>query len=303
MKKLYGITVALVIPMNRQTQEVDYPKLTELVEKLISKGVHCVYCCGTDSEMFHLTFDERKKIAQTVVDAAKGRVVVYVHTGAMLQSDTLALTKHAVEIHADGVGIVTPAYYPMSADELVHYYKTLSQSVPQDFPLYAYNIPQLAVNDLKPAVLQKIVDACPNIVGIKYNYPNINQTLDYTAINGGDFSVLQGDDRVLTAWLALGCDGTVAGSANVFPEPLVAGYKAFKEGDLETALTHANIAAEFVDAMQDDNVAYFKAGLAIRGFDIGTMRKPLMDINEDAMRELKNKLKSITQKYGIPLNL
>lgn len=303
MKKLYGITVAFVVPMDRKNQQVDYLKLKHLVKKLISKGIQCIYCCGTDSEMFHLTIDERKQIAKTVVDAANGEVIVYVHTDSLLYEDTLDLTRHAVEIHADGAGIITPAYYPLNEREMINYYEIISRNVPRDFPLYVYNIPQLAVNDLKPHTLQKIVDKCPNIVSIKYNYPDINQTLDYTNINGGNFSVLQGDDRVLTAWLALGCDGTVAGSANVFPEPLVAGYKAFKDGDMKTALCQAKIAAQFVDAMQNDNVAYFKAGLAIRGFDIGTMRHPLLEINAEEMKELRRKLESIAKENNISISL
>lgn len=303
MKKLYGITVALLTPISRDTQEVDYQALVQHVERMVSKGVHCIYCCGTDAEMYHLTTEERKKIAETVVKAAEGKAVVYVHCGAMRQEDTLELVQHAQRIGADGVGMVTPSYYPMTDRELVEFYQTVAQSVKPDFPVYVYNIPQLAVNDIKPSVVQEIAEKCPNVVGIKYNYPNINQTLDYLRINDGTFSVLQGDDRTLTAWLAMGCSGTVAGSANVFPEPLVAGYKAFMEGDLKSALKYANIAAEFIDAMKNDDIAYFKAALAIRGIDVGTMKKPLLELDEASVKELRSKLEAVCKKHGIELKL
>ena len=303
MKKLHGITVALITPMDRETGKIDFPTMEKHVALLVDKGVDCIYCCGTDSEMYHLTVEERKKIAETVVKAADGRVVVYVHCGAMRMEDTLDLVSHAESIGADGIGVVTPTYYPATEDELVEYYSEIAQSVSSDFPVYVYNIPQLAVNDIHPHTVQRIADENPNVVGIKYNYPDINQTLDYININNGDFSVLQGDDRVLPAWLALGCVGTVAGSANVFPEPLVASYAAYREGNLDEARKHAAVAAAFVDAMENDNIAYFKAGLEVRGFDVGGMRKPLSELSDEDKALLKSSLEEICKENGIELPL
>lgn len=303
MKKLFGITVALITPISENTQEIDYNALTLLVETLIKKGVNCIYCCGTDAEMYHLTIEERKKIAERVVQTAQNRVVVYVHCGAMLESDTLELAHHAEMIGADGIGIVTPSYFPTTDKELERYYVKIANSVNRNFPVYVYNIPQLSVNDIKPEVVQKIANQCPNVVGIKYNYPDINQTFDYTMINNGTFSVLQGDDRVLPAWLALGCAGTVAGSANVFPEPLVASYRAFQTGNLKQALAYARVAAECVDLLHGDNIAYFKAGLNIRGLEVGGMRRPLLELDKKQLQELNQKIETLSQKYQLPMNI
>lgn len=303
MKKLYGVTVALITPMLENTQEVDYDTLARHVEWLIQKGVNCIYCCGTDAEMYHLTIEERKKIAEVVVTTANKRIVVYVHCGAMLESDTLLLVKHAEMIGVDGIGVITPSYFPTNDKELERYYVEIAHSVKQDFPVYIYNIPQLSANDIKPEVVQKIANACPNVVGIKYNYPNINQTFDYTLINEGSFSVLQGDDRVLPAWLSIGCAGTVAGSANVFPEPLVACYHSFINGNLNDALYYSRIAAECVDALQGDNIAYFKEGLNIRGIHVGTMRKPLLKLDDNEVWNLRKKMETISHKYQLPLQI
>lgn len=300
MKKLYGVTVAMVTPINKENK-IDLEKTKELVELLIHKGVHCIYCCGTDGEMYHLTTQERKEIAETVVQTVKNRIVAYVHCGAMRQEDTIELAKHAECIGADGIGVVTPSYFPTNDREMEQYYITISNSVSKDFPIYFYNIPQCSANDLRPWVAQKIVNICPNIIGIKYNYPSINQTLDYTNINNGYFSVLQGDDRTIPAWLALGCDGTVSGSANVFPEPLIASYHAFMSGDLQTALQYGKIAARIVDILQGDNIAYFKEALKIRGLDIGIMRSPLLDLTRDQSIKLEKELELLCYQIGIPI--
>lgn len=302
MKKLYGVTVAMVTPINKENK-IDLEKTKQLVEILINKGVHCLYCCGTDGEMYHLTTEERKKIAETVVHTAKNRVVVYVHCGAMKQNDTIDLVKHAEAIGADGIGVVTPSYFPTNDREMEQYYITIAESVSKEFPVYFYNIPQCSANDLKPWVAQKIVSQCPNIIGIKYNYPDINQTLDYTNINNGYFSVLQGDDRTIPAWLALGCDGTVSGCANVFPEPLIASYNAFMQGNLQLALCYGKIAARFVDILQGDNIAYFKEALKIRGLDIGIMRPPLLDLTKEQSTKLARDLELLCYQVGIPIKI
>lgn len=302
MKLLYGITVAMVTPITRENR-VDYEMMGRLTEFLIQKGVNCLYACGTDGEMFHLTTEERMHLAETVVKTAAGRVTVYIHCGAMMQEDTMTLMRHAESIGADGVGVVTPAYFPVNDREMEQYYLTVSQSVSDTFPIYFYNIPQCAANDLKPEVAHRIVRRRPNIVGIKYNYPDINQTLDYTNINDSAFSVLQGDDRTLPAWLALGCYGSVAGSANAFPEPLVASYAAFREGDLSKALGYGKIAAEFVDAMHGDTISYFKEALRIRGLDVGYMRPPLLSLTQEEATRLQRDLEGLCDKYGIALKI
>ena len=302
MNLLYGITVAMITPITPENR-VDFEKMQQLTEFLIQKGVNCLYVCGTDGEMFHLTAEERMKLAETVVQTAAGRVIVYIHCGAMMQDETIRLMRHAESIGADGAGVVTPAYFPVNDREMEQYYLTISQYVSNTFPIYFYNIPQCAANDLKPEVAQRIVNQRSNIVGIKYNYPSINQTLDYTNINHGAFSVLQGDDRTLPAWLALGCYGSVAGSANVFPEPLIASYAAFRQGDLEKALAYGKMAARFVDAMHGDNIAYFKAALRIRGLDVGTMRPPLLSVTREDYQQLQRELEKICAQTGISLKI
>lgn len=302
MKPLYGITVALLTPFT-PSYEVDYDKLAKLTRWLISKGIHCLFCCGTDSEFLHLTTEERKKIAETVVTNAQGQVPVYIQCGAMLQNDTLELALHAQSIKADGIGLVTPAYFPVTDREMEQYYVTVCQTVKEDFPVYIYNIPQCTTNDIKPDTVKHLTRLCPNIAGIKYNYPDIDQTLAYTMIHNWSFSVLQGEDRTLTSWLAMGCAGTVSGSANVFPEPLVAGYHAYIQGDMKSALYYSRLASLFVNALDGDNISYFKEAARLRGFDLGGLRPPLLSMDQEKAEQLDRTLEQLCELSDIPLQL
>ena len=51
MKKLYGVTTAMVTPFDERGC-VKLDVMREMVEFLIARGVHCLYPCGTTGEMF-----------------------------------------------------------------------------------------------------------------------------------------------------------------------------------------------------------------------------------------------------------
>lgn len=293
MKKLYGVTVAMITPLDGNDRIIEQ-SIRKHVDFLINKGVNCLYPLGTTGEMYLLSVEERKKVAETVVDQANGRVTVYIHVGAMRQKDTIELAKHASEIGADGVGAVTPSFFSVRDNEMEEYYVSVANSVPEEFPVYLYNIPQCSTNDLKTEVIERILKRTRNVVGIKYSLADMIRTGEYLKINKGNFSVLQGTDRLFYESLSMGCDGTVSGNSSVYPEAFVGVYKAFMEDNMEEARKQQRIATEVSEILKNgSNMAYFKAALKMRGIDVGHMRKPLLDLTSEQLSDLEEKF----QKY------
>lgn len=293
MKQLYGVTTAMVTPFEKDGS-VALDKVNHLTEFLVSKGVHCLYPLGTTGEAFRLTLEERKQVAEAVVKTANKRVTVYIHVGAMNQADTVELAKHAQAIGADGIGVVTPAFFGANDRELEEYFVKVASSVSDDFPVYMYNIPQCAGNDLKAEVAQKVMDRCKNVVGIKYSFPDMLRTNEYLGMNGGTASVVSGVDRLFNAILAMGCHGTVSGVACVYPEPFVAIYDAFKANDLEKVRRLQKLANKYCETLKNGgNMSYYKEGLRLRGIDVGYMRAPQLDLTPVEVSELKKQLNEI----------
>ena len=276
MKMLHGVTTAMVTPMNRE-EKVDLEAIRAEVEFLVARGVHCLYPCGTTGEMFLLAAEERMRVAEAVIGQAAGRVVVYIHVGAVSQQDTIRLARHAAEIGADGVGAVTPTFFSLDDRMLEAYYTRLANAVPEGFPVYLYNIPQCSANDLRAETVARIAAQCPNVVGIKYSLPDMLRVNEYLRAREG-FSV-QGYDRLFLASLAMGCMGVVSGISNVYPEPYVKLYEAFERGDLPDARRWQRLCNVFCDILHGGaNMAYFKAGMEFRGLRGGHMRAPLLDL-------------------------
>lgn len=284
MKKLHGITVAMLTPF-KEDGSVDIGKVHELTEWLIANRVDCLYPCGTTGLAHMLTTEERMKIAEAVVKQAKGRVNVFIHTGANRLSDTILLTKHALETGADGAGIVTPCFFHLTDDEMYDYYKAVSEALPDDFPLYLYNIPQLAGNDLSGSTVKRLANDFKNIVGIKYSQPNFDKAQEYALAREG-FSVLMGTDALYASCLTLGLDGIVTGTAAVFPEVLV-NLKNAVSSDPETLKKAEEKALRVTVSMKRGNIAYLSAGLKIRGLGNGLVRAPMRAVTGDEYRALE----------------
>lgn len=287
MKKMYGVITAMTTPLTADNK-VDTQAIEQHVEFLIEKGVNCIYPCGTTGEMMNLSLEERELIAETVVNAVKGRIIVYIHVGAQTTEQTIHLAQHAEKIGADGIGVVTPPFFGLKDKAMVQYYKDVASSVSPDFPIYVYVIPQCAANDITAPVMQQIADACPNVIGVKYSWADCIRMKDYLNIRDGNFSVLFGPDRLFLPALSMGCDGTVSGCSGPMPEHFVAIYKAWMEGDTEKAKQEQKIANEICEIMKSGaDMGIFKAILNFRGLTGGHMRKPLLDLDEQELEALK----------------
>ncbi len=287
MKKMYGVNTPISCPMKNGGEEVDYESLKSLCNYLIEKGVHGLYPNGSTGEMCYLTLEERKKVLECVLEANQGRVQVFSMVGALTTKDTIELAQHAERVGADGIGVVTPYYFKLDEEELVQYYVDVASSVSEDFSIYMYGIPQLAVNDITPALAEKVAQKCPNVVGIKYSYPDMPRLLQFMNVRGGDFSVLAGPDDLFYALIASGGDGTISGNSNVIPEHYVAIYDAYKAGNYELAAKlQAKVNRLIAYISGPNNMSRYKVGLKHRGIIAdASVRKPLRDITPAEEKE------------------
>lgn len=300
MKKMYGVIAAMTTPF-LEDGEVDIPALEQETEFLIRSGVDCLYPCGTTGEMLCMTPEQRERVAETVIKKAAGRVIVFIHTGASRLEETIRLSRHAEAAGADGIGVVTPAFFGLTQKELADFYIEVAGSVSPDFPVYMYNIPQCAGNDISVETCERAAACCPNIVGIKYSFADVHRALEYLQVRGGDFSVLVGFDRLLLPMLAMGCGGTVSGAATVFPEPLVAGYKAWKNHDLAEARRQMLLADSMIRSLKaGTRMAIFKEAQNLRGLTGGHMHAPMKDLDEAEKQELAEALKPYLQQWPLP---
>lgn len=284
---LKGIIVAMITPLNDGGKEVDFGALRKYCEFLIAKGVQGLFVCGTTGEGPLLSIHERQSIAEVVVDQIKGRVKVIVQTGAITTEDTLQLTKHAQQIGADAAGIVLPYFYYFDENALLEHFISISQAVP-NYPLFIYNIPQCAGNNLTPRLLTKLLERVDNIAGLKTSNPDLFQLQDFLQLLGEKYSIFVGCDRLGLAGLTMGAQGIVSGNASTFPEPFINLYRAFEKGDINTAREHQVFIDKLARVLKDGRYpAFFKSALELRAIKAGGVRAPHRELLPEEESQLK----------------
>lgn len=177
------------------------------------------------------------------------------------------------------------------------FFVSVAKNVPEDFPVYLYAIPQYAMNDISVAAAEKAAAQCPNIIGIKYSYPDMTRIQQMMRISDGTFSVLAGPDQLLTAVVSMGGDGVVSGSSQVIPEYYEAVWEALEKGDYRLAAERQQLTNRLNEALCSvNNIAAYKAVLAYQGIiKTKKTRKPLEEYTEQQTRELFTVLKEIVK--------
>jgi 4-hydroxy-tetrahydrodipicolinate synthase len=289
--KLKGIIPAVLTPF--VNDEVDYVSLAKYIDWLIGHGVHGLFPVGTNGEGAVLSTGERKLVAETVVKAANKRVPVLVQTGATSTKESIELTAHARAIGADGAGVVAPYYFPHDDQCLEEHYVAVAEAVP-DFPIYLYNIPGNAKNDIKPKVAEKIAARCPNIAGIKDSSKDLGRLENYMSVLGPEFTAIVGTDALVYPAIMMGASGVVSAVANVFPEHMVALYQAIENSDYARAKELQYFVNKLRDALKiGPYISPYKKALELRGIEFGGVRRPLRAMTpEEAtnMQQALNKL-------------
>jgi len=293
VRKLFGVVTPMITPF-KKNEDIDTAALRALTIKLINSGVNGLYPCGTTGEGHLMSNEERKLVAETVVDETNSRVPVYIQSGAMSFRDTLELSKHALECGADGIGVVTPSYYTLSQETIRDFYISLAKELPDDFPIYMYSIPGNALNDILPETAAEIARKCSNVVGIKYSGDDFVQLQAYTGIREGTFSVLAGNDKSLAAVLADGCSGTVSGLSNLFSTNVISVYKAFISKDIDSAIRlQGKVYRDSLCLFNGFFLANLKAAMGISGMPVGKLRKPLPELTDTQFRQLEKSISNL----------
>lgn len=287
-----GIVCPMLTPFDAKGQ-IDAGQVKELTDYVIDGGVEYLLPAGTTGEGILLSLEERMALAENVIRSAGDRAKVIVHTGCASTPDTIALTQHAKDAGAFAVSIIAPFFYSYTQQELLGHYLEIARQVP-DLPLLLYSFPGNAKNPISTGLLRDLLRDCPNYVGIKLSDVNLIQFQEYVIAGGAAFNVLCGVDALMLPALSVGSKGQVSGNSNVFPEVFRGLYDAFVSEDLETA-QQLQRKINLIRAALKDDIAYFKAALAIKGLNVGLTRAPIHNLTKAEIQKLRDDLAQLQE--------
>lgn len=294
----YGkILLPLVTPYDKD-ENVVYETYEALIEYLIQNDLcDSLIVTGTTGEASLLSFDERVKLMETAVKAAKGRKPVIAGTGCASTKETIALTREAERLGIDLCMVVCPFYNKPTMEGIYAHYQAVAASTKVNILLY--NIPIFVGVNIDPAIVGELAKI-DNIIGIKDEAGvNPTQVTDYflaTEKVNPEFIVFNGDDVMLLPTIIQGAMGIVSGGAHIFGHEIRAIFDAFERGDNKKAQALFIPLYKFCKACGQNgrilpNSIMRPAIELVTGIKVGPARSPLAVITAEEERVLVSVLK------------
>ena len=287
-----GSLVALVTPF--RDDQVDEPKLRELVEFHVANGTDAIIPCGTTGESPTLTHDEHKRVVEIVVDAARGRIPVIAGTGSNSTAEAIDLTRHAKTAGARAALVVNPYYNRPTQEGLYRHFRAVAEAV--DIPILVYNIQSRTAVNVETDTLQRLAKDCPTIVGVKEASGSLDQMTQVILACGPDFSVVSGDDNLTLPLMSVGGRGVISVIANIVPRETAEMTHAALSGDWKLARElHLRLFPLCRAVFIETNPIPVKEAMAMMGMLEPEFRLPLCRMG-DANRE---RLRAILTQHGL----
>jgi 4-hydroxy-tetrahydrodipicolinate synthase len=278
--RLRGTFTALVTPFTAESA-IDEAAFGRLLDAQLAGGIAGLVPCGTTGESPTLSADERDRLIELSVAAARSagdpRPTVLAGTGTNDTAATIAATRRAAELGADAALVVAPYYNRPNQAMLVAHYTAVADE--GGLPVVVYNVPSRTATNVEAATLLELAQH-PRIVGVKEASANLDQIALICRDRPAGFALLAGDDAWTLPVLALGGDGVVSVASNEVPAEMVALCAAALAGHIDAARTiHERLLplfrANFAGA---PNPAPVKAALSSMGVIENHLRLPLLPL-------------------------
>ena len=227
-----GSLPALVTPLTGDGK-IDWPALERLVEWQIAEGSNGLVPVGTTGESPTLSHDEHRAVVEAVVRLAAGRVPVIAGAGSNNTLEAIDLARHACEVGADGLLVVTPYYNKPTQAGMIAHFTAVHDAT--DRPIIIYNIPGRSVVDMTPETMGDLA-RLPRIAGVKDATGRLERVSCQRITCGPDFIQLSGEDATAHGFNAQGGVGCISVTANVAPALCAQMQAACLAGDYGTAL-------------------------------------------------------------------
>lgn len=280
-----GIIPPIITPLTDEGK-VNYEVLRQMVNHLIENGVHGLFPLGTTGEFYAFDDDTVRKILETVIDEAKGRVPVYGGANHITTRGVIRIVKICEEVGVDAVSVLTPMFVSQTQEELYDFFAEIAAST--TLPIILYNNPPKTNVNIAPATAARLAEI-DNIVAIKDSSGDMTAAAEYIRLtrDNDSFQVLMGRDTLIHAALCYGATGAIASCANVAPRVTADIYDKYVAGDLKGSLDAQFVLAPLrIACGMGTFPAVIKEGLVQQGIPVGKCLSPISELKPEEKEKL-----------------
>ncbi len=275
-----GVLAPVVTPFD-ETLAPDAGRLVEHCRWLLANDVGLAVF-GTNSEANSLATGEKLELLEGLVDAGIDPARMMPGTGCCAITDSVALTKRAVELGCAGVLMLPPFYYKDVSDEGLYrnFAEIIDRVGDNALRIYLYHIPPVSRVPISLELIERLLTDFPGtIAGVKDSsgdWDNTRAMIERFGPRG--FDVFAGSETFLLDTLRAGGVGCISATANVNPGPIARLAATWRQGDADDQQAALDVIRRIFSRYV--MIPTLKAAIARYGSDPGweRVRPPLVEL-------------------------
>lgn len=161
-----------------------------------------------------------------------------------------------------------------------------------------YNVPSRTGCNIQPATAAYLAKNVKNIVGIKEATGDLSQIAKMMSLADGQLELYSGNDDQVLPILSLGGLGVISVLSNVAPKFTHDMVMKYFDGDTKGATEDQLKALPLINALFSEvNPIPVKTAMNLMGMNVGPLRMPLCEMEEDTKAALAKEI----EKFGLKL--
>jgi 4-hydroxy-tetrahydrodipicolinate synthase len=295
VKRIEGVLSPVITPFGKDYAP-DAARFVRHCRWLLKSGCAGLAVFGTNSEANSMSVAEKRALLEALIAGGVPAASLMPGTGHSALSDSIEMTRAAVELGCAGVLMLPPFYYKGVSDEGLYrnFAEVIERVGDERLQLYLYHIPPVSQVPISLGLIERLLSKYPGIVaGVKDSsgdWSNTRAMLDSFAKDG--FDVFAGSEAFLLDNMRHGGKGCITATGNINPGPIAEVYRNWRSVDADRL--QAGISATRKIVQRQPMIPALKATVAHFGNDPQwrTCRPPLTELTASQEETLLTELKA-----------
>lgn len=292
---LNGVWCPTLMPLDQELAP-DVGKYVDHCRWTLEEGCHGLVMFGTTGEANSFSVAERIRTLDAAIDAGLPPERMMVGTGCAALTDTIGLTRHAIDRGVLGILMLPPFYYKGASDQALaaSFDRVIDGVGTDDFRLVLYHIPGVSGVPITPELVDLIEERHPRtLAGIKDSTGDWDHS-KMLIERFSNLAVFPGAENLVAAGLEVGGAGCISAGCNVNASAIRELYDAALAGE-DVAERHAEIERVRLILQRHALIPAMKQMLADAKGDPGwtRLRPPLMPLSEAGAKALAADLQAL----------
>jgi 4-hydroxy-tetrahydrodipicolinate synthase len=293
VKRIEGVLAPVITPFGA-AYAPDAGRFVRHCRWLLEHGCAGLAVFGTNSEANSMSVSEKRRLLEALVAGGVPAASLRPGTGHCALSDSIEMTRAAVELGCAGVLMLPPFYYKGVSDEGLYrsFAEVIERVGDERLQVYLYHIPPVSQVPITLGLIERLLKSYPGIVaGVKDSsgdWSNTKAMLDEFARSG--FDVFAGSEVFLLDTLRNGGKGCITATGNVNPGAIDNVYRHWRSGEADAL--QAGITATRKIVQSQPMIPALKAIVAHYGNDPHwrSCRPPLIELTPAQEQALMGEL-------------